>query len=72
MRSWAKCTATWRLVVPWIRVSAKVFFPMGEVGVLGGETLEVIAFERAVFDIVGPFCSPSLRVFHFGLKQNTK
>jgi len=27
------------------------FFPMGEVGVLGGETLEVVAFERAVFDI---------------------
>ena len=27
------------------------FFPMGEVGILGGETLEVVAFERAVFDI---------------------
>lgn len=27
------------------------FFPMGEVGVLGGETLEVVAFERAVFDM---------------------
>ena len=27
------------------------FFPMGEVGSLGGETLEVVAFERAVFDM---------------------
>jgi hypothetical protein len=44
----ANMAATWRLVVPWMRVSAQLLFPAVEVGLGFGEALEAQPFERGV------------------------